>query len=559
VTPNGTRVGRSVPGSGSGPWASSVNVPQPRSALVDPVSGGPSREWSWYWQALWDRTGQSTGTEGGYLPIGGGTMQGPLTLAGPPVTALQAATKAYVDAATGSFPDAPANGQTYGRHNNAWATVLSLAGGTMTGILTLAQNPVLALDAATKGYVDGMAGGIPEAPSNGQAYGRSNAAWVTVVSTAGGGIVAGPLQVLTAPILATDVANKTYVDSHGFPEAPTNGTTYGRLNAAWAAVLPLSGGTMTGVLTLAANPVNALDAATKGYVDSVSGGGGIPDAPANSTLYGRINNTWAAAIPAGGGIVNGVLSFTPGQGIVLQPSSVIYAPSQGTSFRRPTTGDVGIENSDGTGWSPCITQLTGDARYAQASALAGYLPLSGGALTGPLSVQGGITYSRLGALGAFEWAWTGSAMYAYVDGVARGPLTMNGLPLSGGQMTGIIVAVPGGPTAAGIALGDQATGFYRVGTGASTVLIPTVASYPVCGFTTTGLVISAGFPMNAGNNVINGVSTPVLSTDAANKAYVDALGTGPFLSSVTTDASLSGLGTAASPLSVAHVDGLRTS
>jgi hypothetical protein len=36
----------------------------------------------------------------------------------------------------------------------------------------------------------------------------------------------------------------------GIPEAPSNGQTYGRLNAAWTQVLPLSGGTVTGQLTL---------------------------------------------------------------------------------------------------------------------------------------------------------------------------------------------------------------------------------------------------------------------------------------------------------------------
>jgi hypothetical protein len=54
----------------------------------------------------------------------------------------------------------------------------------------------------------------------------------------------------------------------GLPEAPQDGQTYGRLNAAWATVLPLAGGTMTGAVTLAADPANPLEAATKQYVDS---------------------------------------------------------------------------------------------------------------------------------------------------------------------------------------------------------------------------------------------------------------------------------------------------
>lgn len=39
-----------------------------------------------------------------FLPLGGGTMTGPLTLSGPPVSSLHAATKAYVDSLVGAAP-----------------------------------------------------------------------------------------------------------------------------------------------------------------------------------------------------------------------------------------------------------------------------------------------------------------------------------------------------------------------------------------------------------------------------------------------------------------------
>jgi hypothetical protein len=51
-------------------------------------------------------------------------------------------------------------------------------------------------------------------------------------------------------------------------DAPSDGTLYGRENANWVNALPLAGGTLTGELILAANPVNPLDAATKQYVDA---------------------------------------------------------------------------------------------------------------------------------------------------------------------------------------------------------------------------------------------------------------------------------------------------
>lgn len=60
----------------------------------------------------------------------------------------------------------------------------------------------------------------------------------------------------------------------GIPEAPSDGALYGRLNAAWSKALPLAGGTTTGPLILAADPAVALGAATKQYVDANIGGTG---------------------------------------------------------------------------------------------------------------------------------------------------------------------------------------------------------------------------------------------------------------------------------------------
>lgn len=68
------------------------------------------------------------------LPLAGGTMTGDITLAGDPDAALKPATKQYVDAAD--------------------ALALPKAGGTLTGDLVLAGAPDADLKAATKKYVD---------------------------------------------------------------------------------------------------------------------------------------------------------------------------------------------------------------------------------------------------------------------------------------------------------------------------------------------------------------------------------------------------------------------
>jgi hypothetical protein len=75
------------------------------------------------------------------VPLGGGTMTGPLILNANPGANLGAATKQYVDSGVNSV-------------GNFAATMVPLAGGTMTGLLILSAPPTANLGAATKSYVD---------------------------------------------------------------------------------------------------------------------------------------------------------------------------------------------------------------------------------------------------------------------------------------------------------------------------------------------------------------------------------------------------------------------
>jgi hypothetical protein len=97
-----------------------------------------------------------------FLPLAGGAMAGPIVLPGAPSAALQAVTKAYVDAAPPGA--APLDGQTYGRQSAAWAALASqflpLAGGSLTGPLVLPGPPTAANQAATKAYVDETSSGV---------------------------------------------------------------------------------------------------------------------------------------------------------------------------------------------------------------------------------------------------------------------------------------------------------------------------------------------------------------------------------------------------------------
>lgn len=178
---------------------------------------------------------------------------------------------------------------TYGRSNRTWVPVLALSGGIMTGSLILAWDPTVPLEAATKGYVDGTV----------------QSATLGFLHLSGGTMV-GPLILASDPTGAMQAATKEYVDANSslavVADAPLPNPTQGRLwfdsvsaqlfiyyddgeSAQWVQAnatgaegspggvppgifLPLTGGTMSGELTLAADPVNALDAATKEYVDN---------------------------------------------------------------------------------------------------------------------------------------------------------------------------------------------------------------------------------------------------------------------------------------------------
>jgi hypothetical protein len=151
------------------------------------------------------------------LPISGGTMTGPLYLFEDPGYPTEAATKHYVDNVAGI------SGGPY----------ISVYGGTMQGPLILAEDPTQPLEAATKLYVDTFVGATGFLP-------------VT------GGTMIGPLILSGDPVSPLDAVPKRYVDS------------------VVGIYLPLNGGIMTGMLTLSADPATALEAATKQYVDTVA-------------------------------------------------------------------------------------------------------------------------------------------------------------------------------------------------------------------------------------------------------------------------------------------------
>lgn len=84
-------------------------------------------------------------------------------------------------------------------------------------------------------------------------------------------------------------------------------------NTTGAPFLPLNGGAMLGPMTLYNDPTGPMSPVTLGYFNAHGGGGtgsgGVPEAPADGTAYGRQDTAWHPVLPTSGGTLTGGLHF----------------------------------------------------------------------------------------------------------------------------------------------------------------------------------------------------------------------------------------------------------
>jgi hypothetical protein len=234
----------------------------------------------------------------------------------------------------------------------------------------------------------------------------------------------------------------------GVPEAPNDGVTYGRESITWQPVLPLVGGTLTGPLTLHADPVSALQPVTLQYLQAHGGGGGgasvtvsdvPPASPAGGDLWwdnvsGQLfiwfidvnSSAWVISNSGGGGGAAGGASVTISDTAPINASAgdlwwdnvsgqlFIWFTDANSSqwiIANSATGGGGaggatITISDTAPASPTAGALWFDSVGVQTylwfpdpnsdewvplntppGTTTAFLPLIGGALTGPLTVN----------------------------------------------------------------------------------------------------------------------------------------------------------------------------
>jgi hypothetical protein len=162
------------------------------------------------------------------------------------------------------------------------------------------------------------------------------------------------------------------------PDAPSNGTTYGRMNAAWTPAMPLTGGTLTGPLILAGNATNQLGAVTLQQLTSTEGNY-LP--LTGGTLTGGL------AINVSSGWAN--LSLTAPSGYGRQIIGYTGANLRWTLIM----GDAAAESGGNVGTNFSINRYNDAGTYIDTplsiNRASGALSL-GATTTGALNVNGGI-------------------------------------------------------------------------------------------------------------------------------------------------------------------------
>jgi hypothetical protein len=491
----------------------------------------------------------------------GDTMIGPLVLPGDPTSPLQASTKAYVDAHTpGAITEAPSDSYLYGRVNATWARSLPLAGGNMTGAIVLPSDPTQPLQAATKqmvdvkiartgdtmtgplvlpgdptqplqaaskAYVDSHApGALPEAPVDSYLYGRANAAWARSLPLAGG-TMTGPLSLAADPTTPFGAATKQIVDAK---IARAGDAMTGELTLAADPVAALdaatkqyvdarvarTGDTMTGTLTLAADPVAALDASTKQYVDAHVGG--ITEAPLDSFFYGRVNATWAKGLALTGGTLTGPLVLVADPTSPLQAATKQYSDLRVLKAGDTMTGDLILQGTPASGLGAAPKQYV-DARVLK----------SGDTMTGPLVLPGDPTSALQAADKNYVDTHVAPACGMLRVATASPSASLGFYPFKGNliKINGSIYPIP----AAGIISG--ATGVYVGGVAGQSLAVSTF--YYVYLFNNAGtLTFDFSTTSHATSTTAGNVGVEIKAGDDT-RSLIGIIYTGPSLTTAFYD------------------------
>ncbi len=151
------------------------------------------------------------------------------------------------------------------------------------------------------------------------------------------------------------------IDASRLLVTPTGGKSATRLSDFAAGTLSLIGGTLTGTLTLAADPAGSMQAATKRYVD----------------------NQVATALPKSGGALSGALSLAANPTTSLQAATKQYVDGQVATAVPKAGGALSGPLTLAADPSACCRQRQSDMSMDRSRP---QFPKVGGTLSGPLTL-----------------------------------------------------------------------------------------------------------------------------------------------------------------------------
>jgi hypothetical protein len=254
-----------------------------------------------------------------------------------------------------------------------------------------------------------------------------------------GGLLFGDLNATRVLVNGVPVG----VTGGGLSDAPSDGTSYGRLNAAWQRVLPLTGGSVSGALLTAA------------YLQAGTAGAPVGGAIAGDVIGGRLLvNENAATMPplalsttgvqangADGANFDGLLIDAHGGSANVR---MRRAGGTGTTPSAVLNGDIIGQLSwagyGATGYVSAVAarvQITATENWsdtARASRIdIGTAAPAGGAFTTQLSIGPGLTVGAPAAVGGGALVGDVNAQRYLQNGL---PFTATGLSTAGGTISG---------------------------------------------------------------------------------------------------------------------------
>jgi len=318
-------------------------------------------------------------------------------------------------------------GQIWGRETGQWVaisqtegTFLPLSGGTMQGNINLSGNtiqnmaavPAMPNGAAPAQWVlnqiasvslyQGTWNADTNVPDLTQLSTHVNAYTWIALTTSPSGVVIGPaipgLQGTTVFNGDTIIYSTT---QGGFTAIHSGGIT---LPEADGRYVQLAGSQMSGALLLNANATQPLQATTLQQLDAAVANTVTPDAPADGQAYLRVGvgapaARWVPGLPLAGGILTGALTLS---GNATQNLNAVPLQQVNSLITAGTTGFLPLAGGQMTG----LMQLSGNASanlnpvplqqlnamlasYATTAMLANYAPINNPTFTGTVTIPAG--------------------------------------------------------------------------------------------------------------------------------------------------------------------------